>query len=44
VTTAEGRLLLFSALCNNYPVSTREAARGQDALAARLATLRLPAT
>jgi D-alanyl-D-alanine carboxypeptidase/D-alanyl-D-alanine-endopeptidase (penicillin-binding protein 4) len=44
VTTADGRLLLFSALCNNYTVPTREAERVQDALAARLATLRLPAT
>jgi D-alanyl-D-alanine carboxypeptidase/D-alanyl-D-alanine-endopeptidase (penicillin-binding protein 4) len=42
VTTADGRLLLFSALCNNYVVPTRAVERVQDALAARLASLRLP--
>jgi serine-type D-Ala-D-Ala carboxypeptidase/endopeptidase (penicillin-binding protein 4) len=42
VTTADGRVLLFSALCNNYVVPTRAAERVQDALAARLASLRLP--
>jgi len=42
VTTADGRLLIFSALCNNYVVPTREVERVQDALAARLAALRLP--
>ena len=42
VTTASGRVLLFSALCNNYVVPTRAVERVQDALAARLASLRLP--
>jgi D-alanyl-D-alanine carboxypeptidase/D-alanyl-D-alanine-endopeptidase (penicillin-binding protein 4) len=42
VTTADGRMLLFSALCNNYVVPTRAVERVQDALAARLAALRLP--
>jgi D-alanyl-D-alanine carboxypeptidase/D-alanyl-D-alanine-endopeptidase (penicillin-binding protein 4) len=42
VTTADGRTLLFSALCNNYVVPTRAVERVQDALAARLASLRLP--
>ncbi|HEV7990514.1 MAG TPA: D-alanyl-D-alanine carboxypeptidase/D-alanyl-D-alanine-endopeptidase [Gemmatimonadaceae bacterium] len=41
VTTADGRLLLFSALCNNYSVPTSAVERVQDALAIRLATLRL---
>jgi D-alanyl-D-alanine carboxypeptidase/D-alanyl-D-alanine-endopeptidase (penicillin-binding protein 4) len=41
VTTADGRMLLFSALCNNYVVPTREVERVQDALAGRLASLRL---
>ena len=41
VTTAEGRLLLFSALCNNYSVPTSAVERVQDALAIRLANLRL---
>jgi serine-type D-Ala-D-Ala carboxypeptidase/endopeptidase (penicillin-binding protein 4) len=39
VTTADGRLLLFSALCNNYSVPTKEVEKVQDALAVRLATL-----
>jgi D-alanyl-D-alanine carboxypeptidase/D-alanyl-D-alanine-endopeptidase (penicillin-binding protein 4) len=43
VTTADGRLLLFSALCNNYSVPTKVVERVQDALAVRLASLRLPA-
>jgi D-alanyl-D-alanine carboxypeptidase/D-alanyl-D-alanine-endopeptidase (penicillin-binding protein 4) len=42
VTTADGRMLLFSALCNNYSVPTKAVERVQDALAIRLATLRLP--
>jgi D-alanyl-D-alanine carboxypeptidase/D-alanyl-D-alanine-endopeptidase (penicillin-binding protein 4) len=41
VTTADGRLLIFSLLCNNYSVPTKMAERVQDALAIRLATLRL---
>jgi D-alanyl-D-alanine carboxypeptidase/D-alanyl-D-alanine-endopeptidase (penicillin-binding protein 4) len=41
VTTADGRLLLFSALCNNYVVPTRRVDQVTDALGARLASLRL---
>jgi D-alanyl-D-alanine carboxypeptidase len=41
VTTADGRTLLFSALCNNYLVPTRRVDQLSDALAIRLATLRL---
>jgi D-alanyl-D-alanine carboxypeptidase/D-alanyl-D-alanine-endopeptidase (penicillin-binding protein 4) len=41
VTTADGRLLLFSALCNNYVVPTRRVDQVADALGARLASLRL---
>ncbi len=40
VTTADGRLLLFSALCNNYVVPTRRVDQVTDALSARLASLR----
>jgi serine-type D-Ala-D-Ala carboxypeptidase/endopeptidase (penicillin-binding protein 4) len=39
VTTADGRMLLFSALCNNYSVPTSAVEKVQDALAVRLATL-----
>jgi D-alanyl-D-alanine carboxypeptidase len=41
VTTADGRLLLFSALNNNYTVPTRRVDQVTDALSNRLATLRL---
>ena len=41
VTTADGRMLLFSALCNNYTVPTRRVDQLSDALSVRLATLRL---
>jgi len=41
VTTADGRMLLFSALCNNYVVPTRRVDQVTDALGARLAALRL---
>lgn len=41
VTTADGRLLLFSVLANNWTVPVREVDRVQDALAVRLAQLRL---
>jgi serine-type D-Ala-D-Ala carboxypeptidase/endopeptidase (penicillin-binding protein 4) len=41
VTTADGRLLLFSALCNNYSLPTSAVERVQDALAIRLANLQL---
>jgi serine-type D-Ala-D-Ala carboxypeptidase/endopeptidase (penicillin-binding protein 4) len=44
VTTADGRLLLFSMLCNNYVVPTATVNRVQDSLAVRLASLRLPAS
>lgn len=39
VTTADGRLLLFSALCNNYSVPTSAVEKVQDALAIRLASM-----
>ena len=42
VTTADGRMLIFSLLCNNYSVPTKDVERVQDALAIRLATLKLP--
>ena len=41
VTTADGRLLLFSALANNYTVPTRRVDQVTDALAVRLASMRL---
>ena len=41
VTTADGRMLLFSALCNNYTVPTRRVDQLSDALSIRLASLRL---
>ncbi|MEO7456413.1 MAG: D-alanyl-D-alanine carboxypeptidase/D-alanyl-D-alanine-endopeptidase [Gemmatimonadaceae bacterium] len=41
VTTADGRLLLFSALCNNYVVPTRRVDMITDALGVRLASMRL---
>jgi D-alanyl-D-alanine carboxypeptidase/D-alanyl-D-alanine-endopeptidase (penicillin-binding protein 4) len=44
VTTADGRQLIFSFLCNNYTVPTREVERVQDAIAARLAAMGAPAT
>jgi serine-type D-Ala-D-Ala carboxypeptidase/endopeptidase (penicillin-binding protein 4) len=37
VTTADGQLVLFSILCNNYTVPTREVDRVQDQLVAMLA-------
>jgi D-alanyl-D-alanine carboxypeptidase/D-alanyl-D-alanine-endopeptidase (penicillin-binding protein 4) len=40
VTTAGGRMLLFSILCNNYVVPTSAITRVQDSIAARLASLR----
>ncbi|MFI5245174.1 MAG: D-alanyl-D-alanine carboxypeptidase/D-alanyl-D-alanine-endopeptidase [Gemmatimonadales bacterium] len=40
VTTADGRLLLFSFLCNNFTVPNREVERVQDAILARLASSR----
>jgi D-alanyl-D-alanine carboxypeptidase/D-alanyl-D-alanine-endopeptidase (penicillin-binding protein 4) len=41
VTTADGRQLLFSVLCNNWTVPVREVERVQDALAVHLASMRL---
>ncbi|HEY0780773.1 MAG TPA: D-alanyl-D-alanine carboxypeptidase/D-alanyl-D-alanine-endopeptidase [Gemmatirosa sp.] len=40
VTTADGELLLFSVLCNNYTTPSATVTRVQDAIALRLATLR----
>ena len=40
VTTAGGRLLLFSVLCNNYVVPTAYISRVQDSIAVRLSRLR----
>ncbi len=42
VTTADGRLLLFSLLANNHVVSSREVERVQDAIVAWLAESRAP--
>ena len=42
VTTADGRMLLFSVLCNNYIVPTAYVSRVQDTIAVRLARLREP--
>ncbi len=41
VTTADGHVLLFSALCNNYIVPARRVDMVTDALATRLASMRL---
>ncbi len=41
VTTADGHLLLFSILCNNWTVGVREVDRVQDAIAVHLAGMRL---
>jgi D-alanyl-D-alanine carboxypeptidase/D-alanyl-D-alanine-endopeptidase (penicillin-binding protein 4) len=43
VTSADGELLLFSFLCNNHTVPTREVDAVQDAIAARLAAMRVRA-
>ena len=40
VTTASGRMLLYSVLCNNYLVSTDHISRVQDTIAVRLARWR----
>lgn len=40
VTTADGRMLLFTMLCNNWTVPVRRVERVQDAVAIRLASLR----
>lgn len=41
VTTADGHMLIFSFLSNNWTVPTRAVERVQDAIAARLAAMRL---
>lgn len=41
VTTVDGRMLIFSALCNNWTVSVHDVERVQDAIAERLASLTL---
>jgi D-alanyl-D-alanine carboxypeptidase/D-alanyl-D-alanine-endopeptidase (penicillin-binding protein 4) len=40
VTTADGRVLIFSFLCNNWTTSSREVDQVADAIAVRLAGLR----
>jgi D-alanyl-D-alanine carboxypeptidase/D-alanyl-D-alanine-endopeptidase (penicillin-binding protein 4) len=40
-TTADGRLVIFSALCNNWTVPTSEVEAVQNMIAARLAGMRL---
>jgi D-alanyl-D-alanine carboxypeptidase/D-alanyl-D-alanine-endopeptidase (penicillin-binding protein 4) len=42
VTTANGRMLLFSLMCNNWTAPRREIERVQDAVTARLAALATP--
>ncbi len=42
VTTANGRLLIFSFLANNWTVNIRTVERVQDAIAVRLASMRVP--
>ena len=41
VTTADGRMLLFSFLANNWTVPVRDVERVQDAICAQLAALKL---
>ena len=41
VTTADGRMLLFSALANNYTAPLAEVTRVQDLIGAQLAGMRL---
>ena len=41
VTTADGRMLLFSFLCNNFTAPTRAVEQVQDAMLVRLAATRL---
>jgi D-alanyl-D-alanine carboxypeptidase/D-alanyl-D-alanine-endopeptidase (penicillin-binding protein 4) len=40
VTTADGRLLIFSVLCNNWTTPSSEVDQVADAIAVRLALLR----
>lgn len=44
VTTADGRVVMFSLLANNFTVPTREVERVQDMIVVALATLQLGAT
>ena len=41
VTTADGHMLIFSALCNNWTTSVRDIERVQDAIAVDLASMQL---
>jgi serine-type D-Ala-D-Ala carboxypeptidase/endopeptidase (penicillin-binding protein 4) len=41
VTTADHHMLIFSFLCNNFTVPNRTVETVQDAIAARLAAMRL---
>lgn len=41
VTTADGHMLIFSVLCNNWTAPVREIERVQDAIAVHLASMRL---
>ena len=41
VTTADGHMLVFSFLCNNFTVPTRAVEKVQDAIAVQLASMRL---
>lgn len=40
-TTVDGRMVIFSALCNNWTVPTAEVEAVQNMIAARLAGMRL---
>src|SRR5690606_7275798 len=40
VTTADGRLLIFATVCNNWTVTTREVEEVQDRIGAALASFR----
>jgi D-alanyl-D-alanine carboxypeptidase/D-alanyl-D-alanine-endopeptidase (penicillin-binding protein 4) len=42
VTTADGRMLIFSALCNNWTAPVKDVERVQDEIAVRLAQLTTP--
>jgi D-alanyl-D-alanine carboxypeptidase/D-alanyl-D-alanine-endopeptidase (penicillin-binding protein 4) len=39
VTTANGRMLIFSFLCNNWTTPTKDVERVQDEIVARLAAM-----
>jgi D-alanyl-D-alanine carboxypeptidase/D-alanyl-D-alanine-endopeptidase (penicillin-binding protein 4) len=42
VTTANGRTLIFSFLCNNWTTPVRDVERVQDIIATQLATMSVP--